>query len=216
MELEQQVNLNVEGDNTQSNVVSEAETTETLADHLSPDSKVKSITDAENTEKQEQDNVKDDVELEVKEEQKIDYDFKVPEDYSIDDQTLSIYRAFATENNLSQEQAQNAMDFYIKTRESELVKTSEAWRKMSETDSEIGLTKLEESTRLASKALNHFGSDGLKKVLDETGFGNHPEIIKAFSKIGRAMGESSYHAKTKPTSNENMEAKDVLFGHYNK
>lgn len=38
----------------------------------------------------------------------------------------------------------------------------------------------------ASKAAEHFG---LSAILNESGLGNHPEFIKAFAKIGLALGE---------------------------
>jgi hypothetical protein len=56
---------------------------------------------------------------------------------------------------------------------------------------------LEESVALARKAVAEFGGDQLKSFMDDSGLGDHPELVKAFAKIGKAiasdeiMGEGS-------------------------
>ena len=43
--------------------------------------------------------------------------------------------------------------------------------------------------RIARDAVEKFGGDSLKQVLDKTGLGNHPEVVKAFAKVGRLIAE---------------------------
>lgn len=45
----------------------------------------------------------------------------------------------------------------------------------------------DEKLNLARDAALQFGGEELMEVMDSTGLGNHPEVIKAFAKIGRAM-----------------------------
>ena len=45
---------------------------------------------------------------------------------------------------------------------------------------------------IAKKSLEAFGSDSLKSLLQETGFGNHPEIIRFMYRAGKAISEDSY------------------------
>jgi len=44
---------------------------------------------------------------------------------------------------------------------------------------------------MATRAFAQFSSPELKSVMNETGLGNHPEMIRAFSKIGEILGEDS-------------------------
>jgi len=45
---------------------------------------------------------------------------------------------------------------------------------------------------VAARAVQHFGGQGLVEHLNASGLGNHPEMIKAFAKIGSMMGEDSF------------------------
>lgn len=64
------------------------------------------------------------------------------------------------------------------------------WRDELATDKEFGGVNYGETVALARKALGVFDPDGaIRRMLDETGYGNNPEVIKAFARAGRAMGE---------------------------
>ena len=43
----------------------------------------------------------------------------------------------------------------------------------------------------ARRAYAQFGTPELTNAMDSSGFGNHPEVIKAFSKVGQLLGEES-------------------------
>ena len=59
-------------------------------------------------------------------------------------------------------------------------------------DKDIGGDKLAENLSVARKALETFGTPELRDVLNATGFGNHPAVIKAFYKIGQAISEDRF------------------------
>jgi hypothetical protein len=67
------------------------------------------------------------------------------------------------------------------------------WKQAALADPEIGGTpeKLAASVEQATQALKKYGSPELEKVLsiDETGFGQHPAVLKFLARIGKAMGE---------------------------
>lgn len=44
----------------------------------------------------------------------------------------------------------------------------------------------------AAKFLNKFGTPELRAVMDETGVGNHPELVKAFIKAGKSISADSF------------------------
>jgi hypothetical protein len=39
--------------------------------------------------------------------------------------------------------------------------------------------------------MQQFGTPELKAALEQTGMGNHPELVRLFAKVGKAMGEDS-------------------------
>jgi len=49
------------------------------------------------------------------------------------------------------------------------------------------------------------------KMLDETGFGNHPEVIKLFLKIGKEAENGAFHPSGAQSTNKKSAA-DILFG----
>lgn len=49
----------------------------------------------------------------------------------------------------------------------------------------------EEDLALAVRAADTFGGEPLRQLLEETGLGNHPVIVKTFCQIGRATAEDS-------------------------
>lgn len=68
-----------------------------------------------------------------------------------------------------------------------LKKARRDWAEASRNDSEFGGDAFATNIKTAIKALDAFGTDELKALLNESGLGNHPEIIRAFYRVGRAM-----------------------------
>jgi hypothetical protein len=66
------------------------------------------------------------------------------------------------------------------------------WANESQTDEEFGGEALNENLNVAKQALDAFGTDAFKSLLQETGFGNHPEIIRFMYRAGKAISEDSY------------------------
>jgi hypothetical protein len=64
----------------------------------------------------------------------------------------------------------------------------------------IGGDKLAENLGIARKALDQFGTPELKDVLNMTGFGNHPAVIRAFYKIGKAISEDKFVKGSTPSA----------------
>lgn len=92
----------------------------------------------------------------------------------------------------------------VKQQGDEFARVRAEWAEQAQKDPEIGGAKLDESKRLAAKALDHFtgpmvikNADGtetpneFRKIMDESGLGNHPVMLKAFARIGAAMSEDN-------------------------
>jgi hypothetical protein len=132
------------------------------------------------------------------------YEFKAPEGQVFDAKVIGAFSEVAKELNLSNESAQKVLDKVapaLAEKQAELVETAKAeWVETAKADKEFGGTKLDENLALAKKALDTFGSPELRTLLNDSGLGNHPEIIRAFYRAGKAISEDSFVSGTRGTS----------------
>lgn len=126
----------------------------------------------------------------------VEYELKVPEGVKLEGEALDSLKAFAKERGLSQEDAQALTDMGVKQAQAfqaQLVEhgkqVAEQWTTATKTDKEFGGDKLGENLAIAKQALDTFGSKELKTLLNDSGLGNHPEIIRAFYRAGKAISE---------------------------
>lgn len=125
------------------------------------------------------------------------YEFKPAEGQELDAAALEQFEPIARELNLTNEQAQKMVDLYgtkimpmVQQQQAEAwQKTTEQWAADVKADKEIGGDKLTGNLSAAQRALAQFGTPELKEYLEGTGLGNHPELVKAFVKVGNAMSE---------------------------
>lgn len=145
------------------------------------------------------------------------YEFKPAEGQELDTAALEQFEPIARELNLSNEQAQKMVDLYgtkilpmVQQQQAEAwQKTTEQWAADVKADKEIGGDKLTASLSKAQQALETFGTPELKEYLNETGLGNHPELVKAFVKIGKAMSEDNM---VSAANTGQRSAAEVLYG----
>ncbi|WP_336193791.1 peptidase [Klebsiella aerogenes] len=144
------------------------------------------------------------------------YEFKAAEGVDLDTEALKDFEPVARELNLTNEQAQKLVDAYPKILAGVQQRQAEAWQEQTEewaatvkADKEIGGDKLTANLGVAQRALDTFGTPELKEYLNGTGLGNHPELVKAFIKVGKAMSEDGM-----VTGKENGQrsAAEVLYG----
>ena len=114
----------------------------------------------------------------------------------LDPEVLTAFGDVAKELNLSQEAAQKVLDKVapvIQAKQAKALEVAKAdWVSNSQADEEFGGEKLNDNLEIAKTALDAFGNDALKSLLVETGFGNHPEIIRFMYRAGKAISEDSY------------------------
>lgn len=118
------------------------------------------------------------------------YEFTMPEGVALDKTAADEFTAIAKELKLNQADAQKVADVGAKMaqRQAEAhLQLVESWVESVKADKEIGGDKLAENLAVARKAIDMFGTPELKDVLNATGFGNHPAVIKAFYKAGMAI-----------------------------
>lgn len=142
-------------------------------------------------------------------------EFKAPDGQTLNEDAMKEFAALAKEKNLSQEDAQKLVDLGAKNvqriQEAQVKQIEQAqaqWAEASHTDKEFGGDKLKENMAVAGKALATFGSPELSTLLQESGLGNHPEIIRAFFRVGKAISEDRLVAgSTKPAGESDLAAK---------
>lgn len=123
------------------------------------------------------------------------YEFAMPEGVAVDKTAAEEFSAIAKELKLSAADAQKVADVGAKMaqRQAEAhTKLVESWVEQVKTDKDIGGDKLPENLAIARKAIEAFGTPELKDVLNATGFGNHPAVIKAFYNAGKAISQDGF------------------------
>lgn len=131
------------------------------------------------------------------------YDFKAA-DGKVDPAVLTKFEDIARELDMTQEQAAKLIDQLLpemataqKGRQSAQIA---AWGDAAKTDKEFGGDKLSENMAIAKKALEAFGTPELTKMLNDSGLGNHPEIIRAFFRAGQKISSGSFVPSGQGTS----------------
>lgn len=121
------------------------------------------------------------------------YEFKAPEGAAFDDKVIGVYSEVARELNLPQDAAQKMLDKVapvIASQQLEAIKTAQsAWLESTKSDKEFGGERLSENVAVAKKALDAFGTPELRQLLDDSGLGNHPEVVRLFYRAGKAISE---------------------------
>lgn len=148
-------------------------------------------------------------------------DFILPENVTMDTELLDKAVPLFKELKLNQEQAQKLVDF-----QSEFVQASQQgqaeafnqlkldWQEQTKSDSEIGGDNFEESVSDARAALEKFGTPELTKLLNDFGIGNHPEMIRAWKRVGALLKED-IPGSTGAATSEKKDRVSILYPSFN-
>ena len=132
------------------------------------------------------------------------YDF-AQQGFAIDpalvDQADPVLREIGLTNEAANKLIPVARDIMARTQES-LVRQIEdaaatqkkAWYEAFVADPEIGGLRRGETEHLAAKGLDALGyrqGHPFRQALNDSGFGNHPDMIRAFRRLGEMVGEDA-------------------------
>lgn len=121
------------------------------------------------------------------------YEFAAAEGKEYDTEVLAAFEDVAREAGLSNDKANlvlGRMSEMLEARQQSQLETARAlWLDEVRADREIGGVKLPENLAVAKRALQAFGSAELTELLNRSGLGNHPEVIRMFYRAGRALSE---------------------------
>lgn len=119
---------------------------------------------------------------------KKDADWKLETQGLGEDQVKEI-EAGCKKLGMSKEQAEQVINMR-KAEADQWEKTIVGWQQAIVKDPEFGCENYQQTVISAKRALNAYDPSGVvRQLLDQTGYGNHPEIIKLMARAGRDLSE---------------------------
>jgi hypothetical protein len=151
-----------------------------------------------------------------------EYTLTLPDESPLDDSAVERIAAKAKERGLTSEQAQEllnheseAVSGYAKAQSEAFKQAVDSWKTAIESDKELGGADYAKNAELAKRVVDRFATEDFKKALNETGFGNHPELFRVFFKIGKAMAEDQLVMPGAQQAPKQRSVEDLLYGNNN-
>jgi len=160
-----------------------------------------------------------------------DYDLKAPEGRDFDKEAFDAVAPALKDMNLSNEGAQKVVDAYAekvlpiieqritdKIGEQQQIATAEfkkTWLDEAKKDPEIGGAKWDESLHIAASVFDKVGlkeADPFRKLLEESGLGNHPDQIRFMRRVGQLLGEDKFERGEGDANLDNRAPWDKVYG----
>lgn len=149
----------------------------------------------------------------------VKYDLKLKDGSFLEAADVEQVSAKAKTLGLSPEQAQALLDekdearvSFAQKQKSSLAAQSVKWVEDVKSDPELGGDGFNQNVETAKRFVKTFGSDAFRKTLDETGLGNHPELIRTFARAGKALGEDKMIFPGSKVAPESKNMADVFYG----
>lgn len=122
-----------------------------------------------------------------------DYAATFPDGFDLDEETFSGFKQIAKENGLTQKQFESVVNFEVLRSEKMKTAMKEDVRQHRE-ESEMALkrewgTNYDQKMETAKKVFNRFADDKIKQMVEDTRFGDNPEVIRFMAKIGEVLSE---------------------------
>lgn len=135
------------------------------------------------------------------------YEFKAPDGVELNPALLGEFEGLARELNMPQDEAQAIVERMtpkiqarMQAQQIEIMAQARAdWLQQIEADAEIGGAAKQASQASAAKALHQFGTPELRALLKDSGLEAHPEVVRFFSRAGKAISEDSFVSGRPPT-----------------
>ena len=154
-----------------------------------------------------------------------EYFYDAPEDFEVTEEVqeqLDDFADFAKAQGISQEQFQSLIDYQqnrltnaMESVSAEFIGRANSWAEDTKLDAELGGAQLQENLTVAKNAMQQFMSPTMGQMLgmpsEENpggmGLGNHPEVVRLFYRIGKAMQDSNLVVGDAKASDENALAR---------
>ena len=120
---------------------------------------------------------------------------------------------FAQKNKFTQEQLDASLQFFGKVNQANVQAQQQNLRQMGEEHLKNWGDNAQYNLQLAQRALRQNDPDGaLTKVLNESGYGNHPAVLNFLYGLGRSMQEGGFLKSSTARPPGSKTAAQVLFG----
>lgn len=156
------------------------------------------------------------------------YNLKLPDKSTLQPNILEAVSATARELGLPDDaSAQKVVDFAEKILKSHLdamgeavapggtewTKNVDGWEADALADKEIGGSPeaLSASAKRAQRVLKTFFGPAVSQMLHNTGFGSHPEVLRAFNKIAKVLGEDKLVVIDAPPEKKSKSLEDKFY-----
>ena len=146
------------------------------------------------------------------------YEFALPEGVELDEAGATAFNELGKELGITQEQVTGLVPFFAERLQQQAESVADAittqaeaqsqtWREETMAAKDIG----EAGMKVAARAVERFGSDSLKQLLNETGMGNHPELARFCMQVGKAIAEDTLETGTGSGANpaDNVEERGI-------
>lgn len=137
-------------------------------------------------------------------------DFTMPEGLALDTDLAGELKTFAKENGLTQEKAQQVADLGVKMlqkQQTAFAELTKSWADAARTDKEYGGEAFDANLAGANKAMGQFATPEFLQFLKESGLGNHPEMIRTWYRVSKAVSEDKLvtGSNTAPVGEKTLE-----------
>ena len=141
------------------------------------------------------------------------YEFKAPEGQQYSDDVISAYSEVARDIGLTQDQAQKVLDrmspAMAEAQTKQLDAARDGWVAAVKADKEIGGDNQAAALANAARARDQFGTPELRDLLNMSGLGDHPEVIRMFSRVGKALAGDHHVVDGAPPRGERTAAQTL-------
>lgn len=141
-----------------------------------------------------------------------EYKFEMPEGVELNQEDLAKFTDVAKELKLPADAAKKLVDLAAArevARANAFAKQVEDWGNQVKADPELGKP---ENLAAAKNAIDTFGTPELRDLLNSTGMGNHPEVVRLAVKIGKAISEDTFVAGRTNAGPAPRSHADILYG----
>jgi hypothetical protein len=141
---------------------------------------------------------------------------KVPKDSPLSTEHVEGLAGFAKQHQLSPTAAQAMLDrehgrmvAQMEAQKKAYQDEHAGWLTAVKADPEVGGDNLATNAELAKRATKRFASPELQNMLDTTGLGDHPEVLRLFLRLGKAMADDKVMVGT--GGSEQKTAAQILY-----
>lgn len=142
------------------------------------------------------------------------YEFAL-DGFEIDATVMDQFDPVFRELDLTNEQATKLAQGYAQIRQKEAAEWQaqvSGWAEAVKSDAEIGGDKLPDMAASAVRVIGLYGTPELRNFLNETGYGNHPELVRVFARIGNALPKEDRVVEGEPTGSAPKTIEERMYG----